>query len=41
MLSEDEIEHNVVGIRTILEALLQPQSASEQPPLILNNLVNI
>ena len=41
VLSEAEINHNVSGIRTILEGLLEPrEDADGAPPQILNNLAS-
>jgi hypothetical protein len=39
VLSEEQIERNVQGIRRILEALIRAQDGSRPQPTILNNLV--
>ncbi len=40
MLSEDEIERNVQGIRRILESLIGSSNGAGPAPQILNNLVS-
>lgn len=42
VLSEDEINRNVSGIKAILESLLQAESSSyDTSPQFLNNLVRL
>ena len=40
MLSEEEIERNVQGIKRILEQLIASGNGAGPAPLILNNLVS-
>lgn len=41
ILSEDDIERNVQGIRAILQRLIMADNGSGPQPTILNNLVSL